>query len=209
VLRAYGLDAKVCYLGVDGGRFRPSSAEKERFVVGLGGAYFGKGVHRAIHALATVPGSERPPLVWIGNFLHRRYARDMERLAAENGVRLEWKINLPEAEMVSLLSRAAALLYTPLLEPFGLAPLEAAACGTPVVAIAEGGVRETVVDGVSGTLVPDDDSVALGRAVAALTGDLSQSRRQGVAARAHVLDRWTWDAAIDRLEAHLHAALQA
>ena len=39
----------------------------------------------------------------------------------------------------------AAMLYAPRLEPFGLAPLEANACGLPVIAVPEGGVRETVV----------------------------------------------------------------
>jgi glycosyltransferase involved in cell wall biosynthesis len=44
------------------------------------------------------------------------------------------------------------MAYAPRLEPLGLAPLEAGACGLPVVAVAEAGVRETVVDGITGSL---------------------------------------------------------
>jgi glycosyltransferase involved in cell wall biosynthesis len=51
--------------------------------------------------------------------------------------------------------RQAGAVLLPGVEDFGIVPLEAQACGAPVVALAEGGALETVVDGVTGTLVRD------------------------------------------------------
>ena len=61
--------------------------------------------------------------------------------------------------------RAAGAVLLPGVEDFGIVPLEAQACGTPVVALADGGALETVVDGVTGTLVRDTSAAAFGDGV--------------------------------------------
>jgi len=104
--------------------------------------------------------------------------------------------------VVDLLNRAALLVYCPRLEPFGLAPLEANACGLPVVAVAEGGVRETVLDGVNGLLVEDDpEAVAAG--IDRLLTDRTYASRLGTTGRELVSQRWSLSASIDRLEQRL------
>ena len=80
--------------------------------------------------------------------------------------------------------------------------LEANACGVPVVGVAEGGVRETIIDGVNGLLV-DDDTNAMGAAIEQLLADSLGPRRLGMAARSLVVERWSLRAAVDRLEAKL------
>ena len=70
-----------------------------------------------------------------------------EELAAARGVPFSPHLRIPDDQLIALLNRAAVMVYAPRLEPFGLAPIEAAACALPVVAVAEGGVRETVIDG--------------------------------------------------------------
>ena len=95
------------------------------------------------------------------------------------------------------------MIYAPRLEPFGLAPLEACACGTPVVAIAEGGVRETIVDGKNGRVVSYFDPFALGKAVSSFTNDLEHATAMGVKARTYVLENWQ----CDLMDAPLEAAL--
>jgi len=70
---------------------------------------------------------------------------------------------LSDLELIERYRRAALCLLTSRLEPLGLTAMEAAACGTPVVAVCEGGYRETVVDGTTG-LLADRDPEALGAA---------------------------------------------
>jgi glycosyltransferase involved in cell wall biosynthesis len=78
--------------------------------------------------------------------------------------------------------------------------LEANACGTPVVAVAEGGVRETVQHEVNGLLVPDRDAKALGAAVRRLLHDPSLARKIGETGLKLVQEVWTWEASVNRLE---------
>src|SRR5438132_876024 len=153
--RAYGVNAKVCYLGIDTEKFRPLDLKRENFVVSVGALHPTKGVDLGIEAVARL-AVPRPALVWISNFGDEGYMAEMQQLAARRAVELSVKSMATDAELVDLLNRAAAFVYTPRLEPFGFAPLEAAACGTPVVAVAEGGVRETVRDGIDGFLVERD-----------------------------------------------------
>ena len=61
----------------------------------------------------------------------------------------------PSDEELRDLYRAAAVVLMPGEEDFGIVPLEAQACGTPVVALGKGGALETVVDGVTGILYPE------------------------------------------------------
>jgi glycosyltransferase involved in cell wall biosynthesis len=90
------------------------------------------------------------------------------------------------------------MLYAPRLEPFGLAPLEANACGLPVIAVPEGGVRETILDGVNGWLVPDENAMAT--VLERLLKNPEEARRLGENGIALVDERWSMEAAIDRLE---------
>lgn len=205
VLRTYGLDARVCYLGVETEVFRPLLRERERFVVGLGAMRAEKRVHLAIQALARL-SAPRPPLVWIANTVHADYLAEMRRLASESGVDLKLRAQVSDAEIVDLLNRAAVMLYTSRLEPFGLAALEAGACGAAVVAVAEGGVRETIQDGVNGLLV-DARPDPIARAVGTLLFDPALAEELGKNAARHVREEWSVEKSVERLETQLFEAV--
>lgn len=207
IMRAYGLDAKVCYLGVDSEKFVDLNLPRENFVVGLGAFVKLKNVAFALRSLAEIPESRRPRLVWIGNAAYPPYLEEMKRLAAALGVDFEPRVKIDDDELVEILNRALLMLYTSRLEPFGYAPLEANACGTPVVALAEGGVRETIADGVNGLLV-DDDPRAMAAAVTRLSNDREYARLLGQTGRQRVVERWSVEAAVERLEQRLRAAVE-
>ncbi|HWW77765.1 MAG TPA: glycosyltransferase family 4 protein, partial [Pyrinomonadaceae bacterium] len=201
VLRAYGLDAKVCYLGVDTETFAGAGRARENFVVGVGAFVPEKNVRLAIEALALVGGA-RPRLVWVGNVGHPAYLEELKQRARAAGVEFEPRLRVTDAELVDLLGRAKMMVYAPRLEPFGFAPLEANACGTPVVGVREGGLRETVVDGTTGLLV-DGDPRELAAAIERLIEDEEYARRLGENGRRLVAERWSLSASIDRLEERL------
>ncbi len=205
ILRAYNLPSRVCYLGVDTDYYRPSGEAKEHFVIGLGTIYHAKGVDRAIRAVGAIPIATRPSLVWLGNGAAEQDLENYVHLAARLAVDFRPKLNVSDAEVISHLSRAAAMLYTSRLEPFGLAVLEANACGTAVVGIAEGGVRETILDGVNGFLASDETPVVLGELLERLTASVDTRREMGARARAHVESHWSVKTCIDNIENQLNA----
>ncbi len=105
--------------------------------------------------------------------------RRLRGLAAELGVedRLVLRGRVGREAMPALLRSADAVVCVPWYEPFGIVPLEAMACGVPVVASAVGGQIDSVLDGVTGVHVPPRDPVALVRALRAL---LDQPERRAV-----------------------------
>ena len=198
VLRAYGVEARVCYLGVDTTLFRNLHLERERFIVGVGALDRIKHIDLAIKAVALLP-EPRPPLVWIANSGNEAYRNEMTELARLLRVDLRIEMAISDDELVTKLNKAALLLCTSRLEPFGFAPLEANACGLPVVGIAEGGIRETILDGVNGFLVnPDPESIA--RAAQSLLLDAGLAMRLGKTAADYVQRQWDVEESVSRLE---------
>ncbi len=203
VLRAYGLEARVCYLGVESGIFRALGLPRDRVVVGLGAIHQSKGIETAIQAVASIPEPQRPALVWIGNFAVAAYLRDLNQQADSLRVKFVPRVGISDDDLVESLNRAAVMVYTSRLEPFGFAPLEANLCETPVVAIAEGGVRESIVDGLNGILVPDRNPDLIGKTLAKILDDPAWARRLGEQARAQAIEKWRWPRSIERLEGYL------
>ena len=94
---------------------------------------------------------------------------ELPRLQALAGGDVEFLGWQPDAE-IRQLYRAATAVLLPGVEDFGIVPVEAQACGTPVVALNEGGAAETVVDGVTGTLVSERTPAVFADALAATLG---------------------------------------
>ncbi|MGN5478424.1 glycosyltransferase [Cupriavidus basilensis] len=81
---------------------------------------------------------------------------------------------------------------TPWYEPFGITPVEAMACGVPVVGAGRGGIRSTVVDGETGYLVPARAPEALADRLARLACDGAMARRMGMAGLRRAHASYTW-----------------
>jgi glycosyltransferase involved in cell wall biosynthesis len=77
-------------------------------------------------------------------------------------------------------------------ESFGVAALEAAASGLPVVASRVGGLPEIVAEGETGLLVPPEDPAALAEALSGLIRSPERRRELGQAARARAVERYDW-----------------
>ncbi len=203
VMRAYGLNSYVVYLGVDAERFRPDgTVEKENVIVSVGRLSQPKGFRFIIKALGRL--QNKPTLIIIGDGDNEDERIVLTTLAREHKVTIEIKVNISDIELIKLYNRARAVVYAPYLEPFGLVPLEAMACGTPVIGVKEGGVRETVVDGTTGLLV-ERDSGKFAEAIEYLTQNHEKRHLMGKNAIELVRRKWTWGKATDSLIDHFNA----
>ncbi len=107
--------------------------------------------------------------------------RRLLALAAELGVadQVTLQGQVPRGDMPGIFRSADAVVCTPWYEPFGIVPLEAMACGVPVVAAAVGGLQDTVVDHGTGMHVPPRDPEAIASALALLLGRPGAARGTG------------------------------
>jgi D-inositol-3-phosphate glycosyltransferase len=106
----------------------------------------------------------------------------------------------PQARLAEFYAAADALLLPSRSESFGLVALEAQACGTPVVAAAVGGLRYSVVDGVTGYLVDGHDPADHAERLLALLGDERRALDMSRAAVAHST-RFSWEATAGQIDA--------
>ncbi|MEN6450267.1 MAG: glycosyltransferase family 1 protein [Thermoguttaceae bacterium] len=104
-------------------------------------------------------------------------------------------------------SAADVFVTTPWYEPFGITPVEAMACGTPVIGAEVGGIQYTVLDGRTGYLVPPKDPDALAERLAALFRRPRLMRRMGRAGIARVNRLFTWRGVANRLASVYEAVL--
>lgn len=204
VWAAYGRDATVCYLGVDPEIYRPDpTVARQREVLSIGSPPNQKGHPLVIQALARIPDDRRPALrVVTPNPVD---AMPLQRLASDRNVRLTVEHGLDDSTLADRYRSVIATVCAARLEPFGLTALESMACATPVIAVDEGGFRESVRDGVTGLLV-EPQTGALARAIESLIDRPEQIVAMGNAGRAWVTDAWTWEHAGRRLERELEAS---
>lgn len=166
-----------------------------------------KGFDLAVRALAQLPELE---LVIVGGPAEAELDADAEAqrllaLARQLGVadRLVLTGGLPHEQMPPMYRSADVVLATPWYEPFGITPLEAAACGRPVVGTAVGGLLDTVDDGVTGWLIPPGEVDSLVCAVRAVLRDRRRAALMGAAARRRMVERYDWEVVARRTEAAL------
>ncbi|MEU1125253.1 glycosyltransferase [Streptomyces sp. NPDC005899] len=190
---------------------RPGSGPRRLLAVGR--LVRRKGFDRAVRALAEVPDAE---LLVAGGpdaalMFAEPEAERLRKVAEEYGVqdRVTLLGAVAHTRMPRLMSSADLVLSLPDYEPFGIVPIEAMACRTPVLATAVGGHLDTVADGVTGALVPpDDDSHALAGVIRDLIDDPDRLERLGAAGRERVLAHFTWDRVTDGV-ARVYSAVRA
>jgi glycosyltransferase involved in cell wall biosynthesis len=196
-----GSRVSVVPCGVDLSLFNPQGPvaprSRPRRVLAVGRLVPRKGFGTAIAALRLLPDTE---LVIAGGPAHGLVTEDAEAqrlmiLARELGVgdRVRMVGLVPQQDMPALLRSADVVVCTPDYEPFGIVPLEAMACGIPVVVSAVGGLTDTVVDGLTGILVPPRRPEAVAAALGRLLNDQAMRNRYGAAGGARARTRYSWD----------------
>lgn len=199
----FGRSAEICPLGVDLDEFYPlPNTARENFVISVGEMSARKGFDFIIESLSRIKLWERPSLKLACNHINVDELNYVQELATRHGVEIEVLSHLGADELRILYKRALFCVYAPVMEPFGLVPLESMACGTPVVGVREGGLPESIQHEVTGLLVdrdPDHFAEAIQRLMK--YPDLVES--YGRNGRAYVAQNWTWERSASLLEGHL------
>lgn len=191
----------VIYGGVDPERYpmRPR-CEHDGSVVFLGRILPHKGIHFLIAGLPPAV-----PLHVIGPAADPVYLGRLHALAEGKNVRFHHELS--DAAVISFLQRAMALIHpTPVdadgsagaRELFGLALVEAMACGCPVIASQSASLPEIVVAHETGLLVPSNDPGAIAAAIEHLAADRGLWQRLARGARERVEASFTWQHVVDR-----------
>ena len=172
-----------------------------------------KGIDTLLAALALVPEAE---LVVAGGpdvttadcdpeVCRLRAVAD--RYGVTDRVRFVGRIARPDVP--ALLRSADVVACVPWYEPFGIVPLEAMACGVPVVATAVGGMLDTVIDGQTGVHVPPRDPHRLATALSSLIAHPRLRAEMGRRGTAHVHGHYGWGGVAERTEAVYHRVVRA
>jgi len=204
--QGFGLEAAICHYGVDSDQFHPQPGlKKENMLISVGELSLRKGFDFVIESVAQLPGEGRPRLLLACNRIDPQEQAYIQNLANARGVELQLKSNLNTQELAMQYNLARLCIYAPYLEPFGLVPLEAMACGTPVVGVREGGVSETILHERTGLLV-ERDTVKFGAAIRFLLENPASCSEFGRQARVYVEREWSWSKSTADLERNLAAA---
>lgn len=193
--------------GVDLAFFTPGgplAARKRRYrILSVGRLVPRKGVDLVIRSLPYLKaaGFDDVELLIVGGgadtqVLHADpEVRRLLKLAGELGVSEQVTLQgqVSRSEMPAIFRSADAVVCAPWYEPFGIVPLEAMACGVPVVAAAVGGLRDTVVDHSTGLHVPPRDPEAIASALSLLLADPALRAKLGQSGERRARTRYSWE----------------
>ena len=160
IRRHYGREAEVCHPPVDVDFFHGTGGTREDFLLAVGALVPYKRFEQAIEAAALVGR----PLVLVGKGPEQARLAGLARPIAAAGSSVQILMDRTPEELRDLYRRCA-LFVQPGEEDFGIAAVEAAACGAPVVALGRGGATDVVSDGETGVLYPEESAGALAAAI--------------------------------------------
>lgn len=198
---------RVIHNGIDSSFFTPlpGTRSREPLFAYVGRLKRYKGVDLILQAFALLSHKEaRLEIAGAGD-----YRDHLEKLATTLGIanRVRFSGFISAEEKRALLRRAWASVFASPKEGWGLTNLETAACGTPVIASDSPGLRESIVDGETGVLVPHGDTTALANAMKQIAETPELVKAFGIAGR-RFAEGFTWDKSADSTISHLQLAVQ-
>ncbi|MBD3276897.1 MAG: glycosyltransferase [Candidatus Aegiribacteria sp.] len=150
----YRIEADIVRPGIQKGFCEGyDKAEEVNRVLSVGALWPFKGHEMAMEAVAALPEDERPSLTVVADREFPGYGNRLMEAAEELNIELAILRHISDARLKELYSGSRAVLCCQRNEPYGMVPLEAMCCGTPVIAVSEGGFTDNIKDGENGLLV--------------------------------------------------------
>ena len=204
--RIDSIRVQTTYNGIDLADWNTASrnarTSAERIVTTVGNIRRVKGHDLFIKAAASiVPRFPNVSFSIAGEVLERDYFEELQALVRDLGLSSHFHFLGGITDMQKHLSEADIFVLPSRSEGFSNAIIEAMAASLPVVATNVGGNAEAVKDGVTGFIVPVEDSSALSAAITHLLSDPSQAKAMGTAGKALVAERFTTEAMMNRISA--------
>ena len=207
ILRQYGKNSTVSYIGVDNQMFTPLNLERDNYILSVGTCIPPKGYDFIIRSISEIPKPKRPKLIIVGNSSDELWVNYLKTLAKENEVELKILTQISDDELIKLYNKAKLVVYAPYLEPFGYVPLEAMACGTPVVGVKEGGLRESILHNKTGLLTQRNEK-DFANAIITLLEDKELWNKFSANGVKYVDSAWTLEKAGERLLKNMYRILE-
>jgi glycosyltransferase involved in cell wall biosynthesis len=201
-------DVEVLEPGVDLDRIAPGAAARARRLVLAGRIMWQKNIELAVDAIRLLePKTSDVELVVAGavDEKSRNYLDALRTRAA--GLPVEFRPDPTDDELTELYRTSTAALFTARNEDFGIVPLEAMAAGTPVLAVDNGGPRETVLDGRTGWLLPPT-AEAFARQIQRVLGGSDDIDAMRAPARRRA-EEFGWQRLVDRVDEVMEQLVRA
>lgn len=163
-------DGPVIPHGIDLSRFRPTTETSDNFVLFAGRMVKNKGIDVAVRAAARADTT-----IHLAGVADPEDAERFERIG-----HVEFLGEVTDSTLLTQYRNASGLIYlSQYCEPFGLGPVEAMACGTPVITTGRGGTGETVIDGDTGYVCETVEDVAEAiRSLREISADACRARAE-------------------------------
>ncbi len=206
IYRAYGIYPFVCHLGVNIDIFISLNIKKENFIYAIGNLSPHKGHKFIIDAVSLIPQNKRPRLVIATGGVDMINATNLSLFAKSKEVDLQILEKISEKQHIEMYNKAQVTICAAHLETLGLSALESMACGTPVIAVREGGYRDIIEDKKTGFFV-NRDTKELAQTIRKLLEGKLQLQHVVKEARESLMPYWSWEQAVKRLEKHMESIL--
>lgn len=177
IMDAYTRHSEVCYLGVDTDVFKTKRTAKSIDVLFVAGKAAIEGYDLLEQTIPLLKQSLRIHCI--------------ERKANGKGI--------PDASLIQFFNQSKMVVCLSRNEPFGLVPIEAGACGVPVIAVNEGGYKESIVHLKTGLLI-ERSPQKLAAAIEKFMASSSLRQQMGKTSRQQMMDHWTWQQSTKRVE---------
>lgn len=144
-----GKDAEILYPPVDTNFFCPNNTpRKKEYFLSFARLSSIKRVDRIVEAFQRLP-DEKLIITYGKNDPEKTKITGM----IQGYPNIEMILSPDDIQLRDLIRGAKATIYVPVDEDFGMSPVESMACGTPVIGVNDGGLKESIIDGVTGILI--------------------------------------------------------